>query len=134
MATVRGTKVIFSFTTAAGATITGLTGWLAQEISIEKRAETYKVKDGRGKTVTEIWEDFMDGATLTFENSGTDRATAITNAALPSLGAFLAITACDEFPELISNYWIVDAAKANSGNTKTRNSELGIHLNPNITT
>lgn len=134
MATVRGTPVIFSFTTAAGVTITGLTGWLAQSIDMELTADAYKVKDGRGKTVTEIMEDFMTKSTLNFQMSGTDRATAITNAALPALNTFVVITACAEFPELVSAYWIVDAAKKKSGNTTTMDADLTIHLNPNITT
>lgn len=134
MATVRGTPVIFSFTTAAGVTITGLTGWLAQTIDMELTGDEYMVKDGRGKDVTEIMENFKTKSTLNFQMSGTDRATAITNAALPALNTFIAITTCAEFPELVSNYWMVKAAKRSGGNTKTMEADLTISLNPNITT
>ena len=134
MATVRGTAVVFSFTTTAGVTITGLTGWLAQTIDLEKTADEYMVKSGQGKDVTEIMENFKTRSNLNFQISGTDRATAITNAALPALNSLLAITACVEFPELISNYWMVKSAKGASGNTATRGADLTIVLNPEITT
>ena len=133
MATVRGTAVIFSYTTAAGMTITGLTGYLTQTADLENTADEYMVKSAQGKDVTEITENDKKKLTVRFEASGTDRATAITNAALPALNTFAPITACTEFPEIVSNYWIVKAAKKSLSNTGTMGIDLTLSLNLNVT-
>lgn len=134
MATERGTKVIFSFTTAAGITFTGLTGYLVQTAELEALADEYFVKSAQGKDVTEIMENFKKRLTVRFETSGTDRATAITNAVLQSLNIFIPITACVEIPELISAYWILKATKKSTSNTGTLGVDMTLSLNPEITT
>lgn len=134
MATVRGTAVIFSYTTTAGMTITGLTGWLTQNADLENTADEYQVKSAQGKDVTEIIENPKKRLTVRYEASGSDRATAITNAALPALNTFVLITACVEFPEIVSNYWMLKSAKKSLGNTGTMGMDLTMVLNPEITT
>ena len=134
MATVRGTPVVFSYTTAAGVTITGFTGYLLQSATLKNEADEYKVKSGQGKTVTRIVEDPVKRMDLSFEISGVDRATAITNAALPALNTFAPITACAELPEVVSNFWIVESVDKPTSNTGTMKVNMTLGLYPEITT
>lgn len=133
MATVRGTPVVFSYTTAAGATITGFTGWLMQSAKLKNDADEYKVKSGQGVTVTRIIEDSVKRMDLSFEISGVDRATAITNSALPALNTFAPITACAEIPEAVSAYWIVESVDKDTSNTGTIKVNMTLALYPSIT-
>lgn len=127
-ATVNGTPVNFSFQSAAGITVTELTGVLLQNASYKKNSNRTLVKGGDGDRVTSIHNDRFNSATLKWVVSGTSLALAITNTTLQQPGNFVTITACASMPDLVSPTlkWEVITGEVSGANDGVKEISLDI--------
>jgi hypothetical protein len=108
--TINGTPVNFTFQSAAGIVITGISGILLQSASYSPKTKRSLVMDGNGSRTTSLHADQIVSAKLKWKVSGTSLANAISNTTLLSPGAFVTITACQTMPDLVSSshYEVID--------------------------
>lgn len=118
MATVNGTPVNFSFQSAAGITITELSGILLQRASYKKQSTRTLVKGGDGERVTSIHHDRFNSATLVYMPKGTSLSDALVNTTLTQPGGFVTITACATLPDIVSasNKWEIISCECSGEN------------------
>lgn len=132
-ATVLGTQVNFSFTGTNGITITEITGFLLQSADYQKNAEVEKIKGINGATVSKIYSDQSESATLEAIITGTDAAAAITNTDLQDPGSFVTITTCTNAPYLVKTNWTVEpGSKIAQSNTGAAKMTLVLEAYPGI--
>jgi hypothetical protein len=127
-ATVNGTPVNFSFQSAAGITITEISGILLQNASYKKNSNRTMVKSGEGDRVTSVHNDRFNSATLRWVVSGTNLAGAITNTTLTQPGNFVTITACATMPDIVhaSNKWEVITGEVTGSNDGVKEISMEI--------
>lgn len=128
-------KVNFSFTsTALGITITEVAGFLIQSADYQKNAEVEKIKGVDNETVTKIYSDPSETATLEAVITGADAATALTNTALDAIGSFVTITACTSAPHLVKTNWTLEpGSKITQGVGTSAKMTLILEAYPGIT-
>lgn len=100
---INGTAVNFGFGTAAGITITGISGILLQSAEHGTAADVEVTRDGAGAEVSHGWHNEHDEATLEWVISGTGLANALANTIVSNLtpGTIITITACANMPGLV---------------------------------
>lgn len=128
MATVNGTPVNFTFQSAAGITITEISGILLQHADYKKNSTRVLVKSGTGDRVTSAHSDFMTSATLRWVVTGANLAATLTNTTLVAVGSFVTITACATLPDIVSasNKWEVISGQVNGENDGVKEITLEI--------
>ena len=132
-AVINGTPVNFTFQSAAGITITQISGILLQSASYQKPTKRTLVQDGNGNRTTSAHTDPITSAKLKWKVSGTGLANAITNTTLQARGNFVTITACASMPELVSaNGWEVVGGEVSGTNEDVKEISLEIELAPLI--
>lgn len=133
-ATVNGTPVNFSFASAAGITITEISGILLQSASHKENSNRTLVKSGEGDRVTSVHNDRYNSATLRWVVSGTNLAAAITNTTLQNPGNFVTITACATMPDIVSasNKWEVITGEVSGSNDGVKEISMEIEYCANI--
>jgi len=126
--TVNGTPVNFTFQSAAGITITEISGILLQSASYKPNTKRVLVMDGNGNRVTSAHSDFFTAATLKWKVKGTTLADAITNTTLVAMGSFVTITACATMPQIVSasNKWEVISGEVSGSNEDVKEISLEI--------
>lgn len=132
--TQNGTAVNFTFQSAAGITITEITGILLQSASYKKNANRTLVKDGNGDRTSSLLNDKFNSATLEWVVEGSSLSAALTNTALRAPGAFITITACATLPEIVdaTKQWEVLPGceiKGTNENAKTVTMEIEYAVN-----
>lgn len=122
MATVNGTPVNFSFQSAAGITITELSGILLQRASYKKQSTRTLVKGGDGERVTSIHHDRVNSATLVWIPKGTSLADSLANTTLTAPGGFVTITACATLPDIVhaTNKWEIISCEVSGDNESVK--------------
>ena len=127
--TINGTPVNFTFQSAAGIVITGISGILLQSASYSQKTKRSLVMDGNGSRTTSLHADQIVSAKLKWKVSGTGQANAISNTTLLSPGAFVTITACQTMPDLVSSshYEVIDAELSGT-NEDVKEISLDIEL------
>ena len=133
--TINGTPVNFTFQSAAGIVITGISGILLQSASYSPKTKRSLVMDGNGNRTTSAHTDPIVPVKLKWKVSGTGLANAISNTTLLSPGAFVTITGCPTMPELVtaSNYEVIDAELSGT-NEDVKEISLDIEMAPLIQT
>lgn len=137
MPTQNGTAVNFAFGSAAGITITGLSGILLQSAEHGIESDLASVRDGDGTTCTDIFYDPRSTAQLVWKVSGTGLANAKVNSTIAGIapGTIVVITACTARPDLVQSNWVVTEAgpKLAGSNTDVAEITLPIRRRAGIT-
>ena len=132
-AVINGTPVNFSFQSAAGITITGLSGILLQNASYKTPTKRVLVMDGNGNRTSSIHVDPIKTSNLKWKVSGSGLANAITNTTLQANGNLITITACASMPELVSaNPYEVVGGEVSGSNEDVKEITLDIENAPLI--
>jgi hypothetical protein len=126
MSTLNGTPVVFAFTTAAGITITGMSGILLQSKDHAKEADRDVVRDGTGSRVQSSHYDFRDTATLRVKVTGSSLSDAKVQTSLKAPGTLLVVTACADDPDMVATNWEVQ-----SGTKLIQTNTTSTEGNPN---
>ena len=128
---VNGTPVNFTFQSAAGITITEISGVLLQSANYKTPTKRVLVMDGNGNRTTSAHTDPIKTANLKWKVSGTGLANAITNTTLQANGNFVNITACASMPELVARYEVI-GGEVTGSNEDVKEITLDIEYAPLI--
>lgn len=133
-ATVNGTPVNFSFQSAAGITITGISGILLQSASYKKQSNRTLVKNGEGDRTSSVHNDRYNSATLKWNVSGSDLAASLTNTTIQQPGNFIVITACATMPDIVhaTNKWEIISCDVSGTNDSVKEITYEIEYCSNI--
>lgn len=132
-AVINGTPVNFTFQSANGITITGISGVLLQNASYKKPTKRTLVMDGNGNRTTSAHTDPILSTTLKWKVSGAGLANAITNTTLQANGNLVTVTGCPSLPELVSaNPYEVTNGEVTGTNEDVKEISLDLEQAPLI--
>ena len=132
-AAVNGTPVNFSFQSAAGIVITGLSGILLQSANLKKPTKRTLAMDGNGNRTTSVHSDPIQSLTLKWKVSGTGLANAITNTTLQANGNLVQITSFPTMPDVNAGHFFeVINGEITGTNEDVKEISLDLEDAPNI--
>jgi hypothetical protein len=130
-----GTPCNFGFTGTDGIAATEFTGKIIlQSADHEMTSDEEQIRDATGALVTRNFYNPGDKATLEYIPTGAAISNAVTNTALPAIGAIINITACASMPSLQKSNWVVvPGGRISGSNTAAKKITLNLEAYSEIT-